>query len=48
MSLGSYIYIILYYIVTWYDSTVIHYVAEYTTTDNCNIRFGMIALYYTA
>ena len=47
MSLGSNFYII-YYIVTWYDSTVLHCLAEYVATDDCNIRFGMIAQYDTA
>ena len=46
MSLGS--YFILYYIVIWYDSTVLDCLAEYTTTNYCIIRFGMIAQYYTA
>ena len=47
MSLGSYFFI-LYYIVTQYDGTVLHCLAEYTGTKYCNIKHGMIAQYYTA
>ena len=40
-------FFILYVFVKWYDNTVLHYIPEYTTDDYCNIRFGMIAQYYT-
>ena len=42
MSLCSYLFI-LHVIVIWYDSTVLHCIAEYTANDYFNIRVGMIA-----
>ena len=48
MSLGSCFYITLYYIVTCCDSTVFYCLAEYTTIDNYNLRFGMVAQFNTA
>ena len=45
MSSGS---CVLYYVVAWNDSTVLHCLAEYTAIDDCNIRFGMMAQFYAA